>query len=76
MPEKGDVSVSIESVLDIVRKQRNEAFDAVSTLTAYIEELRREVVELREQVAKFEAERDTQDRGNRDKGLVTYEDAR
>ncbi|HEX2014309.1 MAG TPA: hypothetical protein VLA68_03690 [Nitrososphaera sp.] len=76
MPEKGDVSVSIESVLDIVRKQRNEAFDAVSTLTAYIEELRREVVELREQVAKFEAERDTQDRGKHDKGLVTYEDAR
>lgn len=58
----GQISVSLESVLASVKAQRNDALDNIASLNAYIDELRGEIVELREQVAKFEAERDTQGR--------------
>lgn len=58
----GQISVSLESVLASVKAQRNDALDSIASLNVYIDELRGEIVELREQVAKFEAERDTQGR--------------
>ena len=56
------ITISLEAVLDAVKAQRNDALDNIASLNAYIDELRGEIVELREQVAKFEAERDTQGR--------------